>query len=114
MTDRIFDINGILCSSSVVPVIIADSVVVTAIQGSTATLRCTASGEPVPNQTWTRDGAAVSGSQFLISVDGRVLTLTSVTVEDRGVYTCHASNTAGTDSATVTLDVHCEYSTFCV
>ena len=91
-----------------IPVINADSAVVSAIAGSIATLRCVATGEPDPIQTWTRDGAAVSGARFQISADGRVLTVTAVAMEDGGVYTCHASNAAGIDSTVVTLDVQCK------
>lgn len=92
-----------------VPVITADSAVVSAVEGSSAILRCVATGEPDPMQLWMRDGAAVSGTRFQISPDGRVLTISAVTVRDGGVYMCHASNSAGTDSATVTLDVQCEH-----
>lgn len=83
----------------------ADSAVVSAITGSTATLRCVATGEPDPLQTWTRDSAAVSGSRFQISAGGSVLTVNPVAEEDGGMYTCHASNSAGMDVAMVTLDV---------
>lgn len=78
------------------------------VQGSTATLRCTATGEPVPVQRWTRNGTDVSGSRFQTSADGRSLVIGSVQVEDEGAYACHASNSVGTDMAMVTLDVHCK------
>lgn len=50
-----------------------------------------------------------SGSRFQISLDGRVLTISDVGLEDVGVYTCHASSIAGTASDTVTLDVQCKF-----
>ena len=94
-----------------IPSITAISAVVTAVQGSTATLQCTASGEPVPMQSWMRNGVPVTTSaRFQISADGGSLAVTSVRVEDGGVYTCHASSPAGADSATVTLDVQCKLS----
>ena len=91
------------------PVISADVANVTVVRGNVATLRCTATGEPVPGQRWTRDGQEVSGTRFQVSEGGRVLTISDARVEDGGVYTCHASNSAGADSATVTVDVHCEH-----
>ena len=82
---------------------------VAAVQGSSATLQCTATGEPVPFQSWSRNGTVLeSGSEFQISLDGRVLTISSVDLEDVGVYTCHASSIAGTASAMVALDVQCK------
>ena len=82
----------------------------TAVMGNTATLRCTATGDPIPVQSWSRNGITLtSGSRFQISADGQVLTITDVREEeDEGVYICHASNSAGTDSATVTLNVICK------
>ncbi len=90
----------------------ADSAVVAVVRGNTAILRCTATGEPVPLQTWTRNGLTVSesGSRFQTSENGRVLTISAVREEDGGVYMCHASSTAGRDSATVTVDVQGECS----
>ena len=100
-----------VCFFIVIPVISADSAVVTAVLGSMATLVCTSVGEPIPEQFWTRNGLAVSGSRFQVSGDGRVLTISEVTLEDGGVYTCHASSVAGDDSAPVSLDVLCKYFT---
>ena len=48
----------------------------------------------------------MSGGRYQISSDGRVLTVQGVTeTQDEGVFTCHASNIAGNDSADVTLSV---------
>lgn len=89
--------------------ITADVSMVTVLAGSVASLRCTATGDPLPVQSWARNGTAVvSGSRFQITDGGRVLTVSSVTEEDGGVYTCHASNTIGTDSSTVVLNVQCK------
>ncbi len=78
------------------------------LQGASASLCCASTGEPVPIQTWSRNGTALSGSRYLISDDGMVLTISDVMQDDVGVYTCHASNIAGEDSATVVLDVNCK------
>ena len=89
------------------PTIIADSAIVVAIEGNTVTLSCNATGDPVPVQTWSRNGnELMSGGRYQISADGRVLTVQGVTeAQDEGMFTCHASNMAGNDSATITLSV---------
>ena len=74
-----------------------------------ATLSCTATGDPIPDQSWSRNETALeSSSRFQISADGSSLAIRNVGVADGGVYTCHASNSAGTASATVMLDVQCK------
>ena len=80
---------------------------VTVIEGGTAALTCLATGDPVPVQTWSRNGNELtSGGRYQISSDGRVLTVQGVVeAQDEGVFTCHASNLAGNDSADITLNV---------
>ena len=72
---------------------------------------CSATGDPVPFQTWSRnENVLASGGQYQISGNGSVLTVQQVTeVQDEGVFTCHASNEAGDDSAYVTLNVLSKY-----
>ena len=93
--------------STAPPTIIADSVNVVAIEGNMVTLICNATGDPVPDQTWSRNGnELMSSGRYQISADGRVLTVRGVIeAQDEGVFTCHASSMAGNDSATVTLSV---------
>ena len=81
------------------------SVIVT--EGNDAILMCTATGDPVPVQSWSQNGNQLtSGGRYQISGNSSVLTVQQVTeVQDEGVFTCHASNEAGSDSATVTLSV---------
>lgn len=79
---------------------------VTVVVGNTATMTCTATGDPTPVQTWNRNGIPVSGgTRFQISADGSVLRVSEVREEDEGVYTCQASNPASSVSDTVTLNV---------
>lgn len=92
--------------SAVAPVIRAVESVVTVVVGDTATMTCTASGDPTPVQTWTRNGMDVSGiSRFQTSADGSMLTVSESQEEDEGTYTCHATNAANTQTDTVTLNV---------
>ena len=51
-----------------------------------------------------------SGGRYQISSDGRLLTVQGVTeAQDEGMFTCHASNIVGNDSATITLSVQGTY-----
>ena len=77
------------------------------IEGNTVALVCNATGDPVPVQTSSRNGnELMSGGQYQISLDGRVLIVQGVTeAQDEGEFTCHASNVAGNDSATIMLNV---------
>ncbi|VDN01918.1 unnamed protein product [Thelazia callipaeda] len=64
--------------------------------GDNVFIKCSASGNPLPKVTWTRqDGRAVPARA--VSKDGQ-LRITRVTVNDSGVYECTASNNVGTDA----------------
>ena len=99
--------NNCLCLCTAPPTITADLATVITIEGNTAILVCNATGDPVPVQTWIRNGNELtSGGQYQISSDGRVLTVQGVTeAQDEGMFTCLASNMAGNDSAMITLTV---------
>ena len=53
-------------------------------------------GNPVPNVTWTGpDNTLITpGDHFNTSIDGQI-TITNVTNEDNGTYTCIVSNGIG-------------------
>ena len=64
------------------PSITADSATVVAIEGNTVSLLCNATGDPIPIQTWFRNGnELMGGGRYQISTDGRVLTV-------QGWYLC--------------------------
>lgn len=86
---------------------------VTAVSGTVTTLRCMATGDPTPVQTWTRNGASIVDSRFQVLENGVALRISDVREEDEGAYQCHASNTAGSNSATIALNVISEYSKQC-
>ena len=91
----------------VAPDISAAEPSITVIEGGTATLTCLATGDPVSDQTWFRNGNELTSSgRYQISSDGRVLTVQGVTeAQDEGIFTCHASNLAGNDSADIAVNV---------
>ena len=70
------------------------------VEGNPLFLVCEAEGFPVPLVTWTKDGkllqSSTSETDFVIH---------DATKKDRGHYKCDASNSAGTASYTVTVEV---------
>ena len=72
-----------------------------------AWLPCTASGIPAPTVQWFKDGREISGIGYQVLSNG-TLRITSVGVNDSGVYECVVSNKAGTTETNVTVDVQCK------
>ncbi|XP_058567902.1 protein sidekick-1 isoform X2 [Neofelis nebulosa] len=81
----------------------------TVTDGMTATLRCEVSGAPKPAITWRRGKHILaSGSvripRFMLLESGG-LQITPVFIQDAGNYTCYATNTEGSLSASAALTV---------
>ncbi|XP_059334168.1 hemicentin-1 [Ammospiza nelsoni] len=74
--------------------------------GQRVELPCSAQGVPAPSVSWLRGTSAVptDGGKFLQSPDG-ALAISSVQLPDAGIYTCVATNSAGSDTAEVTVQV---------
>eukprot|EP00058_Branchiostoma_floridae_P002533 XP_002588021.1 hypothetical protein BRAFLDRAFT_89007 [Branchiostoma floridae] len=76
----------------------------TEIQGGTPYLVCEASGILPPNVIVTLpSGLNVTSGSVMMGVNGTI-TITNVSAADVGLYTCIASNHAGSASATVLVD----------
>lgn len=98
---RPLSLYHILLSPYLVPPTIAPlSSIVTVTEGTPHTLTCTATGQPLPLITWSHGGV-------ILSTQGSLSIQPSVHRSDSGVYTCTATNTAGSDSVDITLDVLC-------
>ena len=68
------------------------------VKGQKTELRCSASGLPTPNVTWTSSGVErIEGHRFA------VLSLNNVTKDHQGIYRCTANNSQGQKSATMNL-----------
>lgn len=82
-------------------------------QGTTASIRCQARGDPVPRVTWLSPGNRVipqslgSGFYFerVVVVSGGTLEIRQAQKIDTGNYTCRASNSAGERNMVVSLEV---------
>uniref|UniRef100_A0A8B9H3J1 Hemicentin 1 n=1 Tax=Astyanax mexicanus TaxID=7994 RepID=A0A8B9H3J1_ASTMX len=75
-------------------------------EGQNITLTCEATGNPVPEITWLKDGQLVTGEPRLqVMSHGRFLHINDVQVADTGRYSCLASNSAGDRSIHFNLNV---------
>ncbi|XP_032434339.1 hemicentin-1 [Xiphophorus hellerii] len=79
---------------------------VTVVQGSLVTLTCEARGFPLPTLTWMKDGQPLSLHRNLL-LDGQEtrLQLPDVAHSDEGLYSCVASNQAGSSTKSFNLTV---------
>ncbi|XP_074052220.1 muscle, skeletal receptor tyrosine-protein kinase-like [Macrotis lagotis] len=70
--------------------------------GSIVTLRCTATGIPVPTITWLENGNAVSAGSILESVKDRVIdSQLQLLITKPGLFTCIATNKHGEKFSTM-------------
>uniref|UniRef100_UPI003BB8AA0B leucine-rich repeats and immunoglobulin-like domains protein 1 n=1 Tax=Pogona vitticeps TaxID=103695 RepID=UPI003BB8AA0B len=77
--------------------------------GTTARLECAAGGHPTPQIAWQKDGGtdfpAARERRMHVMPDDDVFFITDVKIEDMGMYSCTAQNSAGSVSANATLTV---------
>ncbi|XP_030588363.1 neuronal cell adhesion molecule-like isoform X4 [Archocentrus centrarchus] len=75
-------------------------------RGRSVVFECTVKHDPslIPTMTWLKDDGELPDDERLI-VDSDSLTITDVTEDDAGVYTCIMNTTLDHDSATATLTV---------
>ena len=87
-------------------------------RGNNITLECSATGNRQPNFTWIYNGTVnlnelsrghdsrfgVNTQSEVNSVTGR-LTVSGASYGDAGMYTCNATNKAGSDSTNFTINI---------
>uniref|UniRef100_A0A6I8NDK7 Leucine-rich repeats and immunoglobulin-like domains protein 2 n=2 Tax=Ornithorhynchus anatinus TaxID=9258 RepID=A0A6I8NDK7_ORNAN len=77
--------------------------------GAMARLECAAEGHPVPQISWQKDGGtdfpAARERRMHVMPEDDVFFIANVKIEDMGIYSCMAQNTAGGLSANATLTV---------
>ena len=74
------------------------------IEGSPVTIICEASGKPLPNVAWIRNGVLESSGKKVA-----FLKFYNINRTDAGQYTCQANNSVGVTSVDTTIVVHCKY-----
>ncbi|XP_063799961.1 basement membrane-specific heparan sulfate proteoglycan core protein-like [Pseudophryne corroboree] len=72
------------------------------LAGETATLRCSATGNPTPTITWTKLRAPLPWQHQVVN---NTLVIPRVAQQDSGHYICNASNADGHADITIALDV---------
>ena len=74
--------------------------------GQRVDIPCGAQGTPLPVITWSKGGSAVlvDGLQHITHPDG-TLSIKQAVLSDAAVYTCVATNIAGSDETEITLHV---------
>uniref|UniRef100_A0A8C0QQ81 Leucine rich repeats and immunoglobulin like domains 1 n=1 Tax=Chelonoidis abingdonii TaxID=106734 RepID=A0A8C0QQ81_CHEAB len=82
---------------------------ITSRTGTTARLECAANGFPIPQIAWQKDGGtdfpAARERRMHVMPDDDVFFIMDVKIEDMGVYSCTAQNSAGSVLANATLTV---------
>ena len=82
-------------------------------EGENTSLSCNATGNPKPTISWYKDDTKINAgadSRVSISEDDTQLTITNVSRNDDGQYTCVASNSLGNSTSnSATLTVQCKY-----
>ncbi|KAK9708583.1 Immunoglobulin I-set domain [Popillia japonica] len=77
--------------------------------GEDVVLPCVAQGHPVPTYYWKRElqgqTVPVALGERLSTIASGLLKISKVRLEDRGVYICYANNSAGEETARITLEI---------
>ncbi|XP_063772146.1 immunoglobulin superfamily member 10 [Pseudophryne corroboree] len=83
---------------------------ITVHSGNTVSVKCQAEGRPFPTITWILANETIASEKsdndhkVFVQPDG-TLTIRDVTLYDRGIYKCLATNIAGADTFTVKIQV---------
>ena len=75
-------------------------------------IHCVFEGLPIPTVVWSHDGNVLTNGSNNITIatsdTSSTLTVTTVTADDSGSYTCVVSNLLGSDMESSMLLVQCE------
>ena len=66
-------------------------------KGQTARLPCSATGDPLPLIKWFKSQNSISNDLHFSVLPNGTLVINSVSEQDSGWFTCHATNDAGTE-----------------
>ncbi|XP_018585340.2 microfibrillar-associated protein 3-like [Scleropages formosus] len=97
--------NGTAADGGSAPMLFAGTAQIIAREGNSVAIDCNVTGDPFPAVRWLNShGPLLDGGKWLI-LDNGILNISSIAFEDRGKYTCVASNVHGGANCTVTLRV---------
>ena len=91
-----------------IPNITPNSTTIT--HGQSGSFVCQALGDPLPAITWFKACNQITVDTPRVVLSAGRLTITNVTLEDDGYYTCRAVFPRGTTEAQAFLDVMCKHS----
>ena len=74
------------------------------IEGFPVTITCEASGKPLPDVAWIRNGQLES-----LGKKAAILEFNNINRMDAGQYTCRANNSVEVTSVDTTIVVYCKY-----
>ena len=89
------------------PSLLQQPVETTVNESQTATLKCTAVGNPPPKVTWSKVNSSLPVGRHVAESSGALI-LQDVRPGDEGQYTCEAQNLLGNINATAKLTVQCK------
>ena len=103
---------------AVLPIIVIPEPLVSVNPGSEALLECIVTGKPTPVITWYSGSIQLPDSslpRYSVSEnDSLVISDAQFDVDDGAQFICRATNEAGTESATIEVNVNGEYSIGCI
>ena len=90
------------------PKITLSSYHLTVNESTTASLLCSASGNPAPQITWSRENGVLPSSRTQVT-SGGLMQINDVRLKDAGKYKCLAQNILGREEDVVSLTVQSTY-----
>ena len=99
---------------------VGNTTTIVTIENNITEITCEVLGYPLPTPMWSRingvlsDRVSVSDSVSVPTANGNVtrvsvnLTISNISREDTGVYTCSANNSIGSDNRNVSITVQCK------
>lgn len=90
------------------PKITLSSTELTVTKSDSASLLCSASGNPVPSVVWSRESGVLPHNRTRVTSDG-LLQIYDAQLEDAGKYKCVAQNILGRDEKAISLVVQSKF-----
>ena len=90
--------------------------IVTVSEFARVELPCTASGRPVPDVTWSKQGSSVGEVEGarVVKLESGTLEIGNAARDDEGEYKCRVANAAGEQFHTIRLNVTSECAATCI